>query len=97
MRSAGGNALYEAALASTGVQYRMATAGVVGGFRVVGHSDILEAAVARRLRHPLQRLGAVGGVRVTVQDAACRSWSMTGALSRLSGECKMHLAAIGPP
>ena len=30
------------------------SAGVVGGLRVVGHPEILEAALARRLRHPRQ-------------------------------------------
>ena len=45
------------------------SAGVVGGLRVVGHPEILEAALARRLRHPRQRLSAVGGIGMTVQDA----------------------------
>ena len=45
-------------------------AGVVRGLGMVGDAEILEAALARGLGHRLQRLGAVGGVGVAVQDAA---------------------------
>jgi hypothetical protein len=45
-------------------------AGVVRRLRVVRHPEILEAALARGVRHRLQRLGAVGRVGVTVQDPA---------------------------
>jgi hypothetical protein len=37
---------------------------------MVGDPEILEAALARRLRHGLQGLGAVGGIGVAVKDPA---------------------------
>jgi hypothetical protein len=43
-------------------------AGVVRGLRMVRHSEILKAPLARRVRHRFQCLRAVGRVGVTVQD-----------------------------
>ena len=44
-------------------------AGVVGRLQMIGHSEILEAALTAGLGYRLQRFCAIGGVGVTVQDA----------------------------
>ena len=46
------------------------TARVMGGFRMIGNSEIYVASIARRLSHGVQRIDAIGQVRMGVQNAA---------------------------
>src|ERR1044072_1962892 len=46
------------------------TARIVRRLGMVGDPEIVEAAVAGRLRHRLQKLGAIRGIRVAGKDSA---------------------------
>jgi hypothetical protein len=46
------------------------TARVMGGFRMIGNSEIRVASSARRLGHGAQRIDTIGQVRMGVQNAA---------------------------
>jgi molybdenum-dependent DNA-binding transcriptional regulator ModE len=45
-------------------------AGIVRRLRVIRDAEVFEASLQRGLRHRLERLGPVGGVRVAMQDPA---------------------------